>query len=245
MLTVDFNRLDIKSGTRVLDVGCGPGRHSWEAYSLKGVNVVAVDMAQNTVRFARHMLLSMNEKGLGGGGSIYATVANATKMPFFDSSFGLVICSEVLEHIPDDRAALGEFARVLEPDGTLVISVPLYFPERICWALSGKYREMAGGHVRIYTKKRLARIFSQAGFVCEASCKAHALHSPLWWLKCLAAEKQKTAFLAQGYEKFINWHEKNRPAPSVFVEKLLAPVMAKSIVYYLKKEEKNEAQHAA
>jgi hypothetical protein len=52
-----------------------------------------------------------------------------TKIPFPRDFFDVVLCSHVLEHVPDDRKAMGELARVLKPDGWAVIMVP-YFPER-------------------------------------------------------------------------------------------------------------------
>lgn len=41
-----------------------------------------------------------------------------------DAAFDLVLCSHVLEHVPDDRAALGELRRILSPQGTAIIQVP-------------------------------------------------------------------------------------------------------------------------
>ena len=46
-------------------------------------------------------------------------------MPFEDSAFDAIVCSHVLEHVPDDRAAMSELARVLRPEGWLLVSVPL------------------------------------------------------------------------------------------------------------------------
>lgn len=48
-----------------------------------------------------------------------------TSLTFPDASFSLVFCSHVLEHIPDDRAAIREMRRVLEPSGVLMVLVPL------------------------------------------------------------------------------------------------------------------------
>ncbi|MBI9075931.1 MAG: methyltransferase domain-containing protein [Desulfatibacillum sp.] len=242
MLTVDFERLDIKPGARVLDVGCGAGRHSWEAYGCPGVDVVATDISVNTVGWALYMLDSMVGNGESGGGNAYGAAVDATCLPFAKNSFDVVICSEVLEHIPNDQRAVEELVRVLKPGGALVVSVPLYLPEKICWALADEtYRKMAGGHVRIYRKKELEKLFKEAGLTCQARRREHALHSPLWWLKCLSARRGKSGILSTVYDKFIHWHITRRPAPTVFAENLLAPVMAKSIVYYLKNEGKHDS----
>ena len=51
-------------------------------------------------------------------------VADIIDIPFEDSSFELIICAHVLEHVPDDRRAMREFARVLTPTGTAILLVP-------------------------------------------------------------------------------------------------------------------------
>jgi SAM-dependent methyltransferase len=50
---------------------------------------------------------------------------DVVRMPYADASFDLVLCSHVLEHVPDDRSAIGEIRRVLRPDGTAIIIVPI------------------------------------------------------------------------------------------------------------------------
>lgn len=51
--------------------------------------------------------------------------ADITEVPLPDASVDLVVCSHVLEHVEDDRAAMGEIARVLRPGGAAVLLVPL------------------------------------------------------------------------------------------------------------------------
>jgi SAM-dependent methyltransferase len=51
-------------------------------------------------------------------------VADALHLPFKREAFSLVVCSEVLEHLPDDRTALAEMAGVLRPGGSLILTVP-------------------------------------------------------------------------------------------------------------------------
>ncbi len=55
--------------------------------------------------------------------------ADLTRLPFAAAQFDLVLCSHVLEHIPDDAAAMAELSRVLKPGGTAVVLVP-YDPKR-------------------------------------------------------------------------------------------------------------------
>lgn len=55
--------------------------------------------------------------------------ADLTRLPFADGRFDLILCSHVLEHVPDDAAAMAELARVLRPGGTAIILVP-YDPKR-------------------------------------------------------------------------------------------------------------------
>ena len=71
-------------------------------------------------------------------------------LPFNDQTFETIICSEVLEHVSDVESALNEIDRLLKPGGKLLISVPSFLPEKICWLLSKDYQEMPGGHVRIF-----------------------------------------------------------------------------------------------
>jgi ubiquinone/menaquinone biosynthesis C-methylase UbiE len=136
MITVDFNRLPIRTGHKILDIGCGSGRHTCAASRLEKVVVIGSDFNFDEVKEARKRLLYQEELGEHGGGIWATLVADITRLPFSDDFFDVVICSEVLEHIPDQHTAVYEVNRVLKPGGDLIVSVPRYLPERICWALS-------------------------------------------------------------------------------------------------------------
>jgi SAM-dependent methyltransferase len=90
---------------------------------------------------------------------------DGTCLPFADGVFDRVIASEVLEHIPDDQAALDELARVLRPGGTMAVTVPAWLPEQVCWKLSDEYHApfVEGGHVRIYRAADLRDRMRRAG----------------------------------------------------------------------------------
>jgi len=235
LLTVDFKRLDLKPGTRVLDAGCGGGRHLSQAFRSRGVHVVGFDLSKADALKAHNTMKIMRHKGEDGGGGSLVLVSDITRLPFDDGSFDIVICSEVLEHIPDHKKAMAEIIRVLKPGKSLVVSVPRYLPERICWALSEDYHTEKGGHIRIYRKKALISLLEKAGVKCIDTGLAHALHSPYWWIKCMVGHKNEESTMVKLYHKFLVWDIIEKPLLTRTLDRLLNPLIAKSIVLYLKK----------
>ena len=93
----------------ILDAGCGTGlnlRHLPEGSTGVDINPRNVELLQT--RLPNHTVVEGDVEAL----------------PFEDASFGTVLCTEVIEHIPDPSAALAEYRRVLQPGGVLIGSVP-------------------------------------------------------------------------------------------------------------------------
>lgn len=236
MITVDFNKLPIKPGHRILDIGCGAGRHTCAASRLEKVTVIGSDISLKDVQEARDRLRQEETLGCQGGGFWSTLVADITGLPFADGFFDMVICSEVLEHIPDQEGAVREITRVLKPGGDLVVSVPRYLPERICWTLSESYHNTPNGHIRIYRKNKLRDLLEGSGSRVWASHFAHSLHTPYWWLKCLVGPHRQDSALVNLYHRFLVWDMMKKPWVTRFLDHLLNPVLGKSIVFYLRKE---------
>src|SRR5580693_2327154 len=235
MLTVDFSRLSILPGTRLLDLGCGAGRHAFEA-ARRGAEVVALDMDHAELERVNAVAAAMAEAGeLQVPASITASVGDATAMPFPDNSFDIVIAAEVMEHIPADQAAIGEVARVLRPGGIAAVTVPAWLPERICWLLSDDYHNVPGGHVRIFTRHELETKLTRAGLLVGGHHHAHALHSPYWWLKCAVGVRDDSHPLASAYHKLLVWDIMRRPAVTQLADRTLNPLIGKSLVVYATK----------
>ena len=230
MLTCRYDLLELRPGDRVLDMGCGGGRHAFEAARRGGV-VTAVDLDLGELKQVRDIT--------GADPSVYVTTANcdALRLPFPDGTFDRIIASEVMEHIPDDAGAARELMRVLRPGGTIAVTVPAYLPERICWALSDEYHApiAVGGHVRIYTEAKLRSVLRSAGLRPGAAHHAHALHSPYWWLKCAVGIDNADHPLVKAWHKLLVWDIVEAPFVTRAAEKVLSPVLGKSLVVYSRK----------
>jgi SAM-dependent methyltransferase len=235
MLTVDFSRVSIRPGTRLLDLGCGAGRHAFEA-ARRGAHVVALDMDRAELAQVAAITAAMTEAGeIPAGASITAAIGDATRMPFADNSFDVVIAAEVMEHIPADQAAINEVTRVLRPGGVAAVTVPAWLPERICWLLSDDYHNVPGGHIRIFTRHELETKLTRAGLAVGGHHHAHALHSPYWWLKCAVGVHDDDHPAASAYHKLLVWDIMRKPAVTQLADRTLNPLIGKSLVVYATK----------
>ena len=132
MLTVDFARLGLHPGDLVLDMGAGAGRHAFEVFR-RGADIVALDYSLADLKDVSGLFHAMAEAGEVPADTSASTVnGDGTRLPFADDTFDRIVCSEVMEHIPDDAAAASELARVLKPGGTIAVTVPTWLPEKVC-----------------------------------------------------------------------------------------------------------------
>ena len=235
MLTARYERLGVRAGDAVLDLGCGFGRHAFEA-ARRGARVIALDAGAEEVRGVRNTFAAMVAAGeLAGDACAVAVQGDALALPFADATFDRVICSEVLEHIPEDLAAMRELARVLRHGGTMAVTVPRRGPERINWALSTQYHNVPGGHIRIYSRAVLEERLASVGLRVTSHHHAHGLHSPYWWLKCLVGTTNDTNWLVRQYHRLLVWDIMKRPRLTRVAEATLNPLIGKSLVVYLEK----------
>jgi ubiquinone/menaquinone biosynthesis C-methylase UbiE len=235
VITVDFKKAGLKPGQKVLDIGCGSGRHVAAAYQHPKVVAIGTDLCFRDLGEARERLLFHDRLGEHGHGAWGLNVADITALPFARHSFDLVICSEVMEHIHDEGTAVAELFRVLKPGHPMVISVPRYFPEWVCWKLSDEYHMANQGHLRIYRKKRLVSVFENIGMQLIGSHYAHSLHAPYWWLKCLVGPTREDSRPVNLYHRFLTWDIMQRPKLTRVLDHLFNPLFGKSLVLYFMK----------
>lgn len=236
MHTVNFDHFKLQPGDRVLDLGCGEGRHAITAYILENIIAIGIDLSLKDLGTARERFSEFEDPD-NNNKKLFISVADGASLPFADSSFDKVICSEVLEHILDYKAVLTEINRILKPGGMLAVSVPRFGPEWICWRLSDAYHAMEGGHIRIFKAKELRKDIEEFGMIHFRHHWAHALHVPYWWLKCIfwRENEDDSPWIVQTYHRFLIWDLMKKPLITQFLERILDPILGKSVVMYFVK----------
>ncbi len=258
METVDLRELEFDPDARVLDVGCGDGRHIRGVLNRsEDIFGVGLDLSLERLRDAFKKFWEFPLKGTGS-----LVMSNLHRLPFDTGSFQAVICSEVLEHIHEPGRAVVELNRVLEPGGTIGVSVPMWLAEKGCWKLSEAYPEKAG-HLQIFRANDLIRTFEENGFRLLKSHGSHAFHTPFWWLMCLTGDllplyqnpdpfehdpptpewwwewyegrQHHPSRLVSAYYGFLVWYERGSHPVLERLERLLNPVLGRSRVAYFRK----------
>ena len=235
MLTFDFNKVHLDNEKDImLDLGCGEGRHIFGVMQkFPDIQCVGLDphleSLDKSLEGLEFFESLSNKTTTFLSGSAYA-------LPFDDNTFDLVVCSEVLEHLHEYKDAIIEVNRVLKPNGKFLASVPAEFPEKICWALSTEYQNQPGGHLRIFKKKNLINEISERGFNFIQSERFHSVHSAYWWLRCFFWKTQDSNILVKWYKNFLEVHILKKPSSIDFLDRLLNPLLGKSIAFYFEKK---------
>jgi len=200
LLTVDLDRLAVGPGDRLLDVGCGEGRHCFGALE-RGARVVGLDLDADSLR-AGYGPLGARARELGRLGAMLR--GDAFHLPFPDASFDRAICSEVMEHVHDYRAAARELARVVRPGGSAAVTVPTATSEHLYLRLGDDYFESPGGHIRIFRPGELVGALREAGLRPTGIGFAHGFHTPYWALRSVVGlPVSEGSRLVQAYRQFL------------------------------------------
>lgn len=129
----------------IVELGCGAGALLGDLARL-GFKGVGVDQSETARRIAEALLHDIQQ------------IQIVETHDYLDcGSFDYLAAFEVLEHIEDDHAALDDWAKLLKPGGTLIVSVPAH-PER--WNPA----DVWAGHYRRYRREDLSGLIEKAGF---------------------------------------------------------------------------------
>ena len=233
--TIDQQYLGLQPQDLLLDLGCGEGRHTISLGLGESITAVGLDLSARDLRTASLRLADFTFTDADDHLPVCFTQGTGDRLPFRDNTFSKVVCSEVLEHIPDYVAFLREIKRVIRPGGVLAVSVPAAFPEWVCWKLSDAYHEVEGGHVRIFSASELNQAIEGLNFKRYKTHRAHALHVPYWWLKCAIGVERNEQFLVRKYRRLLEIEILSNPMALRLLSKIADPVMGKSLVMYFDK----------
>ncbi|MCX7835804.1 MAG: class I SAM-dependent methyltransferase [bacterium] len=180
----------------VLDVGCGNGAQT--AYLLKQSSfVTAIDLSLENIQIAKQLLPSVDVQ-----------YGSAEKIPFSDSTFDLITCFEVLEHVTNDQKAMLEMKRVLKDQGKIILTVPNKWwifethgcksqgllkkvpwnriPYLVSWLPTSIHEKVA--NARIYSKRRIIQLVQSVGLKVDQHVYVTATMDVIRWTflqKCL------------------------------------------------------------
>ncbi len=149
-----------RSDLTILDLGCGTGAMS--KILTRWGTVISSDYSDCALNFCRRR------------GNLHLCAADAARAPFQSSRFDLIIALDILEHLPDDAAALKEIARLLKPNGVLMATVPAYSK---LW--SG--HDVALMHYRRYCASEVRKRVIEAGLTVEKLTYTMTILFPLVW----------------------------------------------------------------
>ena len=141
-------------GKRVIDVGCGTGRHTEALLEAGAGRVAALDVTPEMMERARAKL--------AGKAVDWVRHAMPAPLPFLDKTFELAVLGLVVEHVANLPAALAEVARVLKPGGRCVVSA--LHPDRTLEGQRARFIDPATGERRhIITYHRTTDEYRAAG----------------------------------------------------------------------------------
>jgi SAM-dependent methyltransferase len=144
LLRLFLSSTDPLPSSSILDVGCGVGSN-FSLFESLGVSAIGLDrsfyalsLASQKFRFA-------------------LTTGDMNALPFKSNSIGLIVASDVLEHLDDDTAGIHELHRTLVEGGKLILTVPAF---RLLWGI----QDLVTGHKRRYSKPEIVHKLNEEGF---------------------------------------------------------------------------------
>ncbi|MHC5211604.1 MAG: class I SAM-dependent methyltransferase [Planctomycetota bacterium] len=162
---------------RILDVGCGDGSLARDLAERTGAAVTMADLARRRVERAR----ASNPRSAAAQASIYA-------LPWKDSSFELVVCTDLLEHLDDPDAAMAELVRVSARHVLISVPYQITIEKTLCPHCGKDY--FLYGHQHSFGREGVQRMATLAGarvvrfehVIPMFECRRYKWFPPLKWL---------------------------------------------------------------
>lgn len=160
-------KLKLDKKDMVLDVGTSTGTNLRMLQSLKFEAIRGLDYSEHAISFCRSKGLPEVEQG------------DICAMPFSDNSFELILATDIIEHVDDDKLALTEIVRVLKPGGYALVTVPMFM------SLWGPQDDVSL-HKRRYRRREIQSLIKNFDIkVVDAFYFNSLLFIPIWFTRLL------------------------------------------------------------
>lgn len=145
----------LKQNQKILDIGCGAGTVDFFLAS-KGHRVLGIDISENALRTAR-----INAKRFKLEKKARFKLLNFPQ-EFPAGKYDFIICSEVMEHLPNDKKAVATITKLLKKEGLIFITTPSSASILEKLHLMKKYNKRVG-HLRTYSEKKWRGLIQKQG----------------------------------------------------------------------------------
>ena len=189
----------LRPGAKVLDLGCHTGGLSLYM-ARRGCEVLGLDLARNAVAMA-----AQGAEAYGFGNASFQAMDFITEWEQPDA-FDFVLCSCVIEHIPDDAQFVRKIAMALKPGGKLLMMAPSVHSTTHKMSRRAPHlfhNDEDVGHLHRYTTKSLAEMMQQAGLQVK---RMAFLDGPLrdWSIICKPLSKSLRLWRQRGIRVLFN-----------------------------------------
>lgn len=186
-------RPHLRTGSRLLEIGCGAGNLLLQA-TVPGSHPVALDLSMQALTFVRSRL-EESESAVEAPNGWACIQAIGESLPFRDNSFDCVLLSEVIEHLEAPQFSIREAVRVLGPGGRLLVTTPNYrsFWPVMEWAVDrlNMAPKMAGEqHISRFRPASLKEMLNQSGLRTEYAGSIYNLSPFLSLISTERADRQ-------------------------------------------------------
>jgi ubiquinone/menaquinone biosynthesis C-methylase UbiE len=172
--------LPVTEADTVIDVGCGDGALI-HFCARQGAEVIFIDRNEAALNSTAAKIADSRAR------SYRAVLSDCDPIPLEDDIADLVICTEVLEHVPDPAAFLRELIRVARPGGRILITVPDARSELFVAATAPPQYFEKPNHIRVFAAEDFRELVRNAGLEIEShkfvGC-FEGVYWPLAWLTC-------------------------------------------------------------
>ncbi len=161
----EISKLGLIPDAKVLDVGTSTGTNLRMLSELGYAQVKGLDNSRDAIQFCQ-------SKGLG-----QVDQGDICAMPYESESFDLVLATDVIEHVDDDKQAVCEIARILKPGGLALFTVPTF---KMLWGL----QDEKAHHKRRYRKYEVLNLARRAGLTPQRHYYFnYILFVPIWFAR--------------------------------------------------------------